>query len=151
VGGCDDGTTSDKDPKGVAAAKAKPADPKKDPPKDGTNPPPNDPPKDPPTKTIIHDGDRYPEVMGGAAVPVPFEPPPAEIGALGAATAEAEAAAAPAAAAPDPAAADAVAAAKAGARVAVALVHNHPTGDPCKPLTDAEVGKALADLKATRP
>ncbi len=155
LGGCDDGKSADNDKKEVTAKKVdtkkvdtkkvdtKKVDTKKDPPKERL-----------PKTTILHEDEPFPEVMGGAAVAVPFDPPPPEVGALGAAKPGADGAAAPAPAAAAPAAEaaspSAAAPAKADQRVAIALVHNHPPGEECTPLSDDEVSKAFADLEAAK-
>ena len=75
---------------------------------------------------IIRKGDPVPRIeMGGAAAPMPR--PKAVPGASGAA-------AGAAAAAPSPVA-------------AVQIVHNHPPDQPCHPLTQQEIQKALDDMR----
>jgi len=90
-----------------------------------------------PTTTIIKQGDPIPIRMGGGIAPMPR--PSASAGAAPAPPhAMAHGAAAPGAVAPMEAAPAAIA--------AVQIVHNHPPDQPCQPLTDAEVKKALGDL-----
>ena len=90
-----------------------------------------------PTTTVIKQGEPIPIRMGGAVAPMPRPsssagPTPAAPRAVG------NGAAAPGAVAPMEAAPAAVA--------AVQIVHNHPADQPCEPITDAEVKKALGDL-----
>ncbi|HTJ82699.1 MAG TPA: hypothetical protein VL400_13340 [Polyangiaceae bacterium] len=90
-----------------------------------------------PTTTVLKQGDPIPIRMGGAIAPMPrpsssvsTTPAPPKAMAQGGA-------AAPGAAAP---------AQDSAPVAALQIVHNHPPDQPCQPLTDAEVKKALGDL-----
>lgn len=82
---------------------------------------------------VIEKPEDIPVALAGA--PIPWEPPPPP------ASKEAKAPSAPAPAA------SAAAAPSPSKPTAIALTHNHPPGEACKPLTREEVEKALADLK----
>ncbi|MCC6525561.1 MAG: hypothetical protein IT373_23120 [Polyangiaceae bacterium] len=93
---------------------------------------------------ILHSGDQVPVPLGGAAQPalpasarpaVPHAAEPAPARAQAAASGAAAAQAAPAPASPAPVA-------------EVAIVHNHAPGEPCRPVTQADIDKAFADLRA---
>ena len=98
-----------------------------------------DPKPDPKPPIVVETPDDIPVALGGVAMPyTPPAPAPAPAPALGSVGAAAEPAAAAPAAAP---------AARATGPNALALAHDHPAGEPCNPLTRAEVEQALADLR----
>lgn len=91
-----------------------------------------------PRTTVITNEHEIPTQMGGAVAPIRPAPsampkPAPSSGAKAEGRAEAARPAA-AAAAPSPVA-------------AVEIVHNHPANEPCKPLTDEEVKRAMRDLR----
>lgn len=95
--------------------------------------------QEPKPPIVIEKPEDIPVALGGAPVQWEPPPPPPPKGDPKAPSAPAPAAAAPAAGA---------AAASAPTKpTAIAITHNHPPGEACKPLTREEVSKALADLK----
>ena len=90
-----------------------------------------------PTITIRAD-DPIPQRLGGAVAPMPPRPQPTP---KRAAPSPAMAPPGAAAAAPAPAAAPSPSIAS------VEVVHNHPPGEPCHPLTEDEVKRALGDVR----
>ncbi|MBI4953480.1 MAG: hypothetical protein HY908_15735 [Myxococcales bacterium] len=100
-----------------------------------------------PTRTdpvILHSGDRVPIPLGGAVMPaLPASARPAVPRAAEPAPARAQAAASGAAAAEGPAAAP-----PAAPVAEVAVAHDHAPGEPCRPVTQADIDKAFADLRA---
>lgn len=97
--------------------------------------------QDPKPPIVIQKPEDIPVALGGA--PMPYDPPPPPPP-----KADPKAPSAPApAAAPSASAPVSGSAAAAAPPTAIALMHDHPPGEACKPLTREEVEKALADLK----
>lgn len=116
---------------------------KQDPKQDAKQDAKQDPVPDPKVPIVIEKPEDIPVALAGA--PIAYEPPPPPPPKGEAKAPSAPAPAPPAASAP---AASAAAAAPAPSKpTAITLAHNHPPGEPCKPLTREEVEKALADLK----
>jgi hypothetical protein len=95
--------------------------------------------QDPKPPIVIQKPEDIPVALGGA--PMPYDPPPPPPPKAPSAPAPA---AAPSASAP---VSGSAAAAAPASPTAIALMHDHPPGEACKPLTREEVEKALADLK----
>jgi outer membrane biosynthesis protein TonB len=111
--------------------------------------PPEPKPPEPIPPIVVETPDDIPVALGGVAMP--YTPPDVSPPKGDAKPAPAPASGAPSAAAPAPAAVAAPSALGAAGSAtgphALALAHDHPAGEPCKPLTHAEVEKALADLR----
>jgi hypothetical protein len=98
--------------------------------------------EDPKPTIVIEKPEDIPVALGGA--PMPYEPPPPPRDPKAPSAPAPAPSPSPAAAAPSASAAAAPATAR---PTAIALQHNHPPGEACKPLTREEVETALADLK----